>query len=92
MSATCRSCGAPIVFCTLESGAKMPLDPVPVDDIAPSLVAKYRDRGRVIKATELEVARQWVAEGWTIHRSHFYTCPNAAAHRRRRPRQEAIDL
>lgn len=86
MSATCGSCGAPVVWVRTPSGARMPLDPMPLPDrdLAPSLVAKHHDECRVIATVDLDAAREWLRAGWTLHRSHFSTCPNASQHRRRR--------
>lgn len=72
MTATCSSCGAPIVWATTVNGKAIPLDPEPttfgnlvvVDGIA-----------RPPRIGDDVPFLQYV--------SHFATCPNAAVHRKR---------
>ena len=68
----CRSCRAPIVWAETRGGSKMPVDKVPVK--GGNIALEY-------------IAGQWVAdkvtEGTGTHVTHFATCPNAVAHRRR---------
>jgi hypothetical protein len=72
--ATCKSCGAPIVWAFVpRTGRRMPVDADPVDD------------GNVIltrPSTSMAEAHV-VAKGAGTHVSHFATCPQAAEHRRR---------
>lgn len=78
VSATCRSCGAPIIWARTLSGRNMPLD------------AEPNPEGNVVLARGLAIVREKPSfelagedEGATRHTSHFATCPNAATHRRR---------
>ena len=76
MTARCKSCGAPIVF---GSTAKLQAIPLNAAEDSEGNCILGPD-GRVIVNPEV------VPNGWTRHRSHFQTCPNAAEHRRpRRP-------
>lgn len=75
----CRSCSTEIAWATSPTGALMPIDAAPTPD---GNVAIHRDQrgdlhARVLKAGEepLEHERRGT--------SHFATCPNADAHRRR---------
>jgi len=79
----CRSCGAMIVWCKLVSannptGKPHPLDAVPTFD---GTIERKRDKlssdyyGRVVPKRE--------RAGVRLYTSHFATCPNAGAHRRR---------
>lgn len=69
---TCRSCRAPIRWAHTQKGHRIPLDPEPVEggnlvEVAPGIV-------RVVEPGDPSGAR---------FVSHFATCPNAGAHRRR---------
>lgn len=80
LSATCGSCGAAIVWATLPTGSRMPLDAKPVLD---GNVAAYRDGAGDLLARALKAGEEPAAHE---HRgvSHFVTCPNAKQHRRPR--------
>ena len=78
MSATCRSCSAPIVWAITQEGRRMPLDAEPARE---GNVLLYPDGTcRALRADEVIGG----AIGEHLHRSHFATCPEAAEHRRRR--------
>ncbi len=68
--ATCRSCKAEIVFVETVKGHRIPIDPAPVAG------------GNIeIKA---DVAHMVLPDaGKKRHVSHFATCPNSAAHRKK---------
>lgn len=76
---TCRSCDAPILWVTMESGKAMPLDadPHPDGTVLPAQVPTAR--AQVIKPENMAEIKSL---GLGLHRSHFATCPNAAKHRR----------
>lgn len=74
MSATCHSCGAPIVWVHTEAGKRMPIDPEPVD--GGNLILDRRDGPRVTVATEGNLPPC----GYV---SHFATCPQAGKWRKR---------
>lgn len=72
-TATCRSCGAPIVWVITEAGKRMPIDrePHPDGNVIPSVDLDGKVRARVVTAP-------FDGNAW---RSHFVTCPNANQHR-----------
>ena len=68
----CKSCGAPIVWVKTVKGHNMPLDPTPVAGGNIQIL----DNGRAqIVSTHPDVIRSV---------SHFATCPEAGAHRRKK--------
>lgn len=79
MSAACKSCSGAIEWAILPTGKLMPLDAQPVAD--GNIAARRDDRGDLV-ARVLKVGEQ-PADGERRGTSHFATCPNAAAHRRR---------
>ncbi len=66
MSATCKSCRAPIVWGTTQyAGKRVPLDP---------------PEKRYVRLHEgVDVGRLQLVDTWL---SHFATCPSASKHRR----------
>ena len=79
---TCRSCPAKVRWVTMEhSGKKNPLDRMP-DPVRGNvqLIGNEAVRARVVKGQELDRLRRDGAELFT---SHFATCPNGPAHRKR---------
>lgn len=90
----CRSCGAEVLWVVVtRTGAGMPLDREQLDFAAAGLVAVNHETGgaRVMTRDDLVAVERWRAQGVTIHRSHFATCPSAERHRVS-PAQEALDL
>ena len=78
---SCRSCGAPVLWATVElSGKQMPVDadPAPEGNV---LIQREPGRvwARVLTGHDLHQARH---EDEPLHRSHFSTCPDAATWRR----------
>lgn len=75
-AATCRSCGASIVWAATAKGRRMPIDFAPVAggniDLDLSVVPPL---AHVLAKTELEHL------AGPAYVSHFATCPNATAHR-----------
>jgi hypothetical protein len=72
----CKSCGAPIRWAITRSGRRMPLD---YDESPTGNVLLFGDEScRVIGADE-----QFTPSDATRHTSHFATCPQGAAHRRK---------
>jgi hypothetical protein len=75
----CRSCAAPVIWAVTEAGRPMPVDAEP----APDGTVRLEDRGgpqplaRVVPA-----AKRFGVTG--LRKSHFATCPEAGAWRRRR--------
>lgn len=80
LSATCGSCDAAIVWALLPSGKRMPLDATPAPD---GNIAARRDANGDLHARVLKAGDE-PADGERRGTSHFSTCPNAAAHRRKR--------
>lgn len=80
MTETCRSCDAPVVWCTTDRGDRMPVDadPVPHGNIAVT-PGPRRSVATVLDGEEVVAAR---ARGARLHLSHFATCPAAKEWRR----------
>ena len=81
MSATCRSCGAPIVWTITERGKRMPIDPQP--DPAGNLTITPDPVGIGDGVVPRATFTRDSGDG-RRYLSHFTTCPHAAAHRTRR--------
>ncbi len=69
--ATCKSCGAPVIWCVTTTGKKMPVD------------ARESSRGNLTleRQPDGELLARYVEPGTGTHTSHFATCPHAAQHR-----------
>lgn len=87
-AAECRTCGAPIAWAITDRGRRIPIDPKPVPDAlhadgqwTPGLLAITLD------AYGVAHARAWrkgePRPDATLYASHFATCPQANAHRKR---------
>jgi len=79
-TATCKSCGASIVWATSMQGKPMCVDADPCE--GGNVVLSGTERNlvfRVLKKGERAV-------GELVYRSHFSTCPNAVRHRTRSER------
>lgn len=87
MSATCRTCNAPVLWVVNElTGRRMPLDPAPdsiVEGTRFVLTGEMADSYLSASREHAPVARTAVA-GEMGRRSHFASCPDAAEHRRAR--------
>lgn len=70
---TCKTCGAPILWALTASGAKMPLD--------------ERERVLLEVATDTDSHELVITRELRGHESHFATCPQAAEHRKPRPKK-----
>lgn len=81
---TCGSCGAEVVWAVTPAGRRMPVDAEPVDGgnviLHPGIA-----RGDAPTATVVgkAVAPALFGDDAPRYVSHFVTCPNADAHRRR---------
>ena len=83
MSATCRGCGAPIIWATTSAGKRMPVDPVPTAQ--GTLVLRLGGRPYVPRMSEYRppvahvVARGDDADEQAalLYVPHWATCPNA---------------
>ena len=69
--ATCKSCGARIMWAVTSTGKKMPVD------------ARESSRGNLTleRQPDGELLARYVSPGAGTHTSHFATCPNADQHR-----------
>lgn len=74
MASKCQSCGATITWAKTENGRAMPLDAAPVDNGNMQVV----DGVAIIVGDLLSPG-----DDGPRYVSHFATCPNSAAHRRR---------
>lgn len=89
MPEVCRSCKTPIVWTHTEKGKSMPVDAERAADgnIVLSMrgerwpVAVYQSK-QDIETLKRQAATR--GEELLLYKSHFATCPNAAAHRSRR--------
>jgi len=80
--ATCRSCGAEIVWTRTENGSPMPLDPgeFPIVENTQGSILAVAANGKVIRGDRVSDSYEG---GYILARiSHFATCPNAKEHRR----------
>lgn len=80
MNGRCSSCGREVLWGRTEAGKRMPLDSRPHDDgniVMSELDAAGTPLLRVIKKVDRDAYRG------VLYKSHFATCPNALAHRRR---------
>lgn len=83
----CRSCNAAIFFGITAKGKSMPIDAEP-NYIDGNVLLVWQD-GMVAMSDGLPCVRvaskaNPAPEGADRYTSHFFTCPNAAFHRRRR--------
>lgn len=80
----CRSCRKPVIWVLTDaSRARMPVDPTP----SPRGNLELRDDDTEEPPIIARVVPLIEREGRVdLHTSHFDSCPNADAHRRRRPR------
>ncbi len=83
----CKSCGAPIFWAESDrTGVSMPVDAEPSGAGNIQLVDR---RGKIVaqmlggSAKNIRDAAWALTGKHTLRTSHFATCPNAAAHRRR---------
>ncbi len=76
-TATCKSCGASIVWAKAVSGKNVPLDAEPRDDGTIAIDAKGR---AMVLVKDMMLDPNWPRERYV---SHFATCPNAETWRRR---------
>lgn len=77
----CRSCGAPVVWALTEAAKPMPLDKAE-PTAADNLIA-WQDEAGVLRVRYAHPSGLGLGPGERTATSHFATCPNANAHRRR---------
>lgn len=72
--ATCKSCGADIIWVRFGTGKTMPVDFAPSADGNISIATK--------DGLALVISERHRTPDMKLHKSHFATCPNAKQHRR----------
>ena len=78
----CRSCSAPVEWVVVAaSNKRMPLDPKPVED--GNVIRLSGDTVRVLTADDLASRKLWPGGPGPLWRSHFSTCSDADAWRRK---------
>lgn len=84
MNSACSSCGAAIRWAKTPAGKAIPLDAEPASDgnIRLGLVGG-EEMAIVLSAADVA---GYQVDGLALYKTHFATCPNAAAHRRARVR------
>jgi hypothetical protein len=77
----CKSCAAPITWAKTRTGKSIPLDrdPVPHGNIT---IIDHAGDTPIVSVGQLELGE--VEHSTFRYQSHFSTCPDAGAHRRRR--------
>lgn len=78
--AACRSCSAEIFWAQTVKGKRIPVDAAPAEDGNVELIGRDLDSGLPLAA--VHPPGQDIVMAAERFRSHFATCPNAAAHRR----------
>ena len=83
--ASCRSCGARVVWARTETKEGKPPKSMPLDATPDGRVLVVENGNIVTIGTDTGGAPvvRYVASGQGRHRSHFATCPHAAEHRKR---------
>ena len=78
----CRSCGERIIFAKTKRNKTIPLDAEPNVTRGNVYVT---GEGATLQATVLDnaLAQRFREDGKLLYLSHFASCPNAQAHRRR---------
>jgi len=74
--ATCRSCGAEIVWCATRAGNRMPVDAEP-SSAGDFVIVQDDESGKLLTH---KAPRDYSGPK---HTSHFATCPHADEHRGR---------
>lgn len=80
MNARCKTCQAPVVWGTLPSGKRMPVDPEPV--AGGNVVVVSGNDGPELQVLNRDQVQKRRNLGLRARTSHFATCPQAKAHRR----------
>ncbi len=80
-SSHCRSCDAPIIWCTTTSGKKMPVDAEPHVDGNVWVAADFT--AYVLGRAEIEKRFTPEERATELRKSHFSTCKQAGDWRRR---------
>jgi len=79
----CRTCGKAILWTQTITGRRMPVDAVAYPD--GNIILGLREHQLPLALVQTEQARtELQAKGEHLYLSHFVTCPQASAHRRKR--------
>lgn len=81
--ATCKGCGAPIVFVKLKSGKAIPCNPSPVfieDKAGREIIVTVDGRISNGRQEHVKCQNQSAVRGYV---SHFATCPKSTTFRKR---------
>lgn len=78
MTATCRSCGAQIEWCLTSTGKKTPINAEP--DREHGTIKQRGGYAHILSGDDLQRARE---AGETLYVSHWATCPQSRAWRKR---------
>lgn len=81
MRSLCRDCGASIIWCVSENGRRAPVNADPVTD--GNVFIYLQDGEPIAQVLTKEKRARAVELGTQLRTSHFATCPNAQARRRR---------
>lgn len=81
IASKCRSCGEAIYWATTASGKSMPVNATPEPE-GNVLLTLSRSTGKL--SAEVVGAEQKIEPDRRRYLSHWTTCPNANAHRRKR--------
>jgi hypothetical protein len=82
----CRSCRAPIIWATMKSGKKNPIDAEPAETGNVKLTEGTDAEGHPVVTAEVVKKEDLAAfrdAGELLHLSHFASCPKSAFHRKK---------
>ncbi len=85
MSASCRSCGADIIWAVTSTGSRMPVDAQPVDGgnvLLTERGAPVSGNPPLATVVGKQAQPNLFGDDGPRYVSHFSTCPNADSHRR----------
>lgn len=74
---TCGTCGAAVIWLWTPRGKKIPVDP---EQVLGGNILIEGDQTQFLTKVEIEEMKESVE---AAYQSHFVSCPDAAAHRRR---------
>lgn len=78
----CDSCDATVVWALTPAGKPMPVDAVPVES-GNVMLGRVEGFGTLAIILSGEAIERIGRTGRPLHTSHFFTCPDAALHRKR---------
>ena len=90
LMATCKACGAYMLWVKIAPQKSMPVDPDPLDDDSGVVAAKKNDAG--IYVGYVISKRRPVQPGYWTYTPHHATCPKVAQFRPAKPAPPAESL